>query len=536
MKEELKRYLNSKDTELNRYYTALNTIYRLQELAKTNFHFPISNNFLLKKCLIYSISLNGISFLNSLMLNDFFEEKCFSFNIAFSIRNIIESSVLLHLYNEGKTNKNNAFLFIVRSDAFEYLYNKVIKINGIDINIAKEKYDKVKKFYVDLLKVDEKKAENLIYNNLGFLYNTELSPRKDLTYYSLINDNMSKEVLEVYDLCSKKVHPHDLAYNYFINKEELIIDIGLAFINNIMVKDDKYTDYTYIMHIKKLAENPLFTLLNKQLSCLSNISRCFHENQPRSHVCFTLNELIPLIYDTNRDFLMDFNVLVRMKVKIILEQLLLFFDVFNERNSATSNLKLKLLNLHTRISFIKKKDRNSASKLYKEAYTNFTEIYDVAITDKEFKNIFRKPLGFLIDENKKVSSYTQFVKRSINNLFEGEINEEYNIADLLILYYHEANELSHPNYSIYDGSVLDYNNEVPKIIGIIDAVLMKILKIVCSRYSEFINDFEKTPNDEYLKEYKLSKNIKENLNMNLNILKSIYKEKEDKGFYTIRKK
>lgn len=453
---------NKQLAEIDELYASIKA-YNYDLLEKSNLPNYIGANF--TEAIDLAITSNALS-----LIKGRFQKNHYSITHALNLRNIIECFTLLYMDKAGDISDTHKRLFIEQYKLIEY--ESYAKDGGekfkklLDIEELQKRYNDGKEKFLKEVKT-ESKLKRILTSRLPFLCNEKLN------YNKLIEDYWPKEkynpvFLQMYIFLSRIVHPssydsvrdEELYDSIFWLVMKLVVDRYKdkdIYIKSTDFKDDIIPPVPYYKEQAVVygfwypeQDNyalKLLDILNEQCRIIENVSAEFQRVYgKKKYIEHFLDEVCLVLHDINTDSQLGYTENVKLKFKVVAEMFACFYRVYRISDDCDIEYFYNMLSWHDLLKVKEQFDAEITEEDKDIMYNRYKNKYPSSELSKdEFLKKYDKALGFLVDGNGNVPSFTQLVDEYLEKQYKDNVIVGNNIKfrDYYNIVYKESNNMSH---------------------------------------------------------------------------------------------
>jgi hypothetical protein len=435
----------------------------------------------LKDAMMMQLTSHAMSFMKSVMLN-----HLDSLGFIFNIRCVIEIQAILNMIDQNVIDETSLYLFINQYKIFEYImYSRYPELDPVLLSFQRIKNDylcTIEEYRSIMPNVSEKEFRAILHSPLPFLKDPKTK------YESLVRRFTTPQILSIYKSISYYIHPHDFGKKTI----SLLSDAAMIVLKDIAERLSQVSvdDKRLFTNEHKLLFNPLNQENKRLLAAFETQSRILgsvidvfdRDFSIDNFVSNVLTNIRPLLLDIGTDLIFGLSEQAKIKWKLVIEIVTAFDAVYFDYERAPAILRL--MRIHEGFKKLENLGE-STENIGALAYQEYINLYSPNIDSQKFVREFRKPLGYLIDENGNVPSITRMVEGEINELYKNEMMADGTpLSVMLRVLYDESQLLSHATGYMYNANAGAFSDSI-LVCQSVDYLIMTILmrvQVVFSAY------------------------------------------------------
>lgn len=448
-----------------------------------------------------TITSNSLSLIKNIIMHN-----QYSITAVLNLRDIIECCALLIMYQKGGISQTQLSLFPEQYKLIEYysyVKNNHLLYEGFaDLDELTKSYNEAfAKFREAGLSAKDIKA--IAKTRIPFLCNKKINYNKILEQYC-------PELLYGYGQISLLVHPS----SYEIKPNTNTLDAIIAIIEDYLIDITKNisagksasfrleekiifswninTEDNYPLRLKNLTIRQCDELDKLSIELTSIFSG-------ENYISHFLGVVSPVIKDIVSDTILGYSENVKLKFKVIAELFACFnkiyFEFFKSKMPEYTPFMAKQYDI---CKLFQSNEKEIPTEIKAEIIKTFhNEFSDSKITDEQLWENFLKPLGFLIDKNGHIPTYTNLVKEYFNILYNDAKacnpycdKPEILTRDFLSMVYKESNNMSHGCGYLFFANTGAWMDDIA-VLQFTDAAIFHTLQRLYVVFACLSNEHEK---------------------------------------------
>lgn len=398
-----------------------------------------------KEIMLFYMSSHALSFIKYLALSE-----QLAYSAILNARCLIEGAAIIIMHEKGDIDAEQEELFKKQYNLLEYkIYKNYKQFDGKVLHFEKleKDYDDSYSSFKIALGNDEARTKKIVNSRIPFLCDESIS------FESLIRKYLSERHLDAYKIYSMLIHPHDYGNLYdsdLSNFNVVVLEIIKDMFTDSTV-DESETLSSDLAFVHDKGNKDISNILDstvKQAKKINDLVSAFEKEFERNFVSNSLRQIADIFIDITYDLLMGMSEQLKMKWKILIEMMatidvVYFSDIYNV------NYNYDMLRYHTRFKFLENINEDASEPL-KAAFDIYTKQTKDSIPIDEFRNKYRKMLGFMVKSNEQISTLKNLVFNYIDKrIGNQQANDNILLADILKVSYEESQILSHANGYLY---------------------------------------------------------------------------------------